>query len=207
MSVRRDQVAEQRQRPAHNPVVVLTEPEREEYEQKLDAYEVMLAEYRSRSEEYDAQLEAAHHDGLTGAWLRHGGRQLLEEELRRADRHGTPLSIAFTDVDGLKARNDQFGHAAGDQALITVARALLVGLRGYDHVIRWGGDEFLCVLPGLTQDEAVRRMEQVRGFLAAGDPRLSISVGIAERETGEGLDALVTAADRALYSARGRQLP
>ena len=206
MSVQPDEVAQQRLRHARQRSDGLTEPEREEYEEQLDAYQVKLEQYRSLLAEYDAQLDAAHHDGLTGTWLRHAGRQLLEEELRRAERQGTPLSVAFVDVDGLKARNDEFGHAAGDHALISVARALLVGLRGYDHVIRWGGDEFLCVLPGLTEEEAVRRMKQVRDFVAARGDGLSISVGVAERTAAEGLDGLVTLADQALYGARGRRL-
>ena len=184
----------------------LSEPEREDYELRLDAYEVQLAEFRNRLAEYASQLEVAHHDGLTGAWLRHAGRQLLEEELKRADRHGTPLSIGFVDVDGLKAINDRMGHAAGDHALITVARALIVGLRGYDHVIRWGGDEFLCVLPGVAAEEATRRLRQAQGFLAAGGQRLAISVGVAERAVGETVDQLVGRADHALYVSRGRRL-
>jgi diguanylate cyclase (GGDEF)-like protein len=213
-AVLRDEVAEHRVRRAsggHLPqqrdvdAAGLSEPDREDYELRLDAYEVQLAAYRERLEEFAAQLEAAHHDGLTGTWLRHAGRQLLEEEVQRAARLDTPLSIAFVDVDGLKARNDRLGHAAGDHALVTIARALIVGLRGYDHVVRWGGDEFLCVLPGLTEPEASRRLQQVRGFLAAGVHGLTISVGIAERHSGETIDALVGRADRALYVSRGRR--
>jgi diguanylate cyclase (GGDEF)-like protein len=110
------------------------------------------------------------------------------------------------DVDGLKRRNDELGHAAGDDALVAVARALITGLRGYDHVIRWGGDEFLCVLPGLTKGEAIHRIEQARQSLAAARAGLSISVGIAERDADERVESLVTRADRALYWSRGRDL-
>lgn len=184
----------------------LQEPEREQYELALDRYEVQLAEYRARLDEYAAQLEAAHHDGLTGTWLRHAGRRLLDEEMSRAARTGSPLTIAFVDVDGLKARNDQQGHAAGDRALVAVARALLTGLRGYDHVVRWGGDEFLCVLPGLTAREAERRMQQARRDLALAADALGISIGVAERRAGETTDELVARADRALYLSRGRTL-
>jgi diguanylate cyclase (GGDEF)-like protein len=211
-AVLRDEVAEHRVRraqarqvPAQRPEHELSEPEREDYELRLDAYEVQLADYRSRLEAYAAQLDAAHHDGLTGAWLRHAGRQLLEEELQRAERTGVPLCIAFVDVDGLKERNDRLGHAAGDHALITIARALIVGLRGYDHVVRWGGDEFLCLLPGLTAPEAARRLEQARGFLVAGGQQLSISIGIAELQRGETVEQLVGRADRALYAGRAHR--
>src|SRR5687767_10769558 len=96
-SLSRDELAEHRVRtgrpvPQQRPSApVLPEPEREDYELRLDAYEVQLAAYRARLDDYAAQLEAAHHDGLTGAWLRHAGRQLLEEELKRAARFDTPL--------------------------------------------------------------------------------------------------------------------
>ncbi|MDT7572319.1 MAG: diguanylate cyclase [Actinomycetota bacterium] len=204
----RDELAEHRVRRSYadRANAPLSEPDREEYELRLDAYEVQLAEYRARLADYASQLEVAHHDGLTGAWLRHAGRQLLEEELSRADRQETPLSIAFVDVDGLKTINDRLGHAAGDHALITVARALIVGLRGYDHVVRWGGDEFLCVLPGITEEEATRRLRQAQGFLSAGSHQLAISVGVAERRAGETLEQLVSRADHALYVSRGRRL-
>lgn len=205
----RDEVAEHRVRRALTKIqqresIDLSDPEREDYELRIDAYEVQLAEYRRRLEEYASQLEAAHHDGLTGTWLRQAGRQLLDEEIKRSDRLGTPLTIVFADVDGLKRRNDELGHAAGDEALVAVARALITGLRGYDHVIRWGGDEFLCVLPGLTHEEGVRRIDQARQLLTRGG--LSISVGVAERRAGEPVESLVTRADRALYDSRGRHL-
>lgn len=203
----RDEIAEHRGRwsqrsplPASRavPRSALSDPEREQYELQLDAYAVLLAEY-------EVQLAAANHDGLTGVWLRHAGQQLLEKEVQRAGRLDTPLSIAFVDVDGLKTLNDNHGHAAGDHALLTISRALAVGLRGYDHVVRWGGDEFLCVLPGVREGETVRRMQQVRSSLAAGERGLKISVGTAERRTGENADALVARADRELYLSRGQR--
>jgi diguanylate cyclase (GGDEF)-like protein len=183
----------------------LTVSEREAYELRLAAFEAEGAEYRKRLAAYAERLDAAYHDELTSAWLRQAGRALVDTELQRAQRLGTPLSVAFVDIDGLKRINDQLGHAAGDLALRTVASALLDGLRGYDHVIRWGGDEFLCVLPGLTHVQATRRLEEARAFLANGTPQLGISVGVAERLTGESLDTIVARADRALYEARSRR--
>jgi diguanylate cyclase (GGDEF)-like protein len=182
----------------------LSDLDREHYELRLDAYEVQVSEYRRRLHEVVNQLEAAHHDGLTGTWLRHAGRKLLEQELLRAGRTDTPLSIGFVDVDGLKALNDTAGHAAGDQALVAVARALLSGLRGYDHVIRWGGDEFLCVLPAVTHNEAVRRLEEARTSLLV-EQGIGISLGIVERHAGEGVEALVARADQALYVGRAQR--
>ncbi len=184
----------------------MSEPDREQYEQRIDAYEVELAAYRSRLQVAAVELSAAHHDGLTGAWLRQSGTRLLEQEVERAARTDSPLSIAFVDVDGLKALNDTGGHAAGDSALEAVGRALLGGLRGYDHVVRWGGDEFLCVLPAATRDQAVTRLLQARQALLQGPQRTSISLGVVERHAGEAADALVARADEALYRSRGRGL-
>ena len=207
-----DEVAELRKRralawvPQQRPVAPLSEPDREMYEMQLDAYAVRLEQQQARLDAYAEQLTAAHHDGLTGTWLRHAGQQLLAEELQRAARNGTPLSIAFVDVDGLKALNDRDGHAAGDRALVAVARALQDGLRSYDTVVRWGGDEFLCVLPGVREEEAVRRIGQAREVLARGPDAISISAGIEERRDGETVEALVGRADAALYESRGRHL-
>ncbi|GAC1440811.1 MAG: hypothetical protein NVSMB55_06830 [Mycobacteriales bacterium] len=205
----RDEVAEQRVRhgtPHQRQPGELSEPDREDYELRLDAYEEQLAVYRTRLENYASQLEAAHHDGLTGTWLRQAGRQLLDEELQRATRSGRPLTIAFVDVDGLKLRNDRLGHAAGDRALVLVARALIGGLRGYDHVVRWGGDEFLCILPDLSEQEAVGRVDEVRHQLAGRAERIAISTGLAQRRPDESAVDLVHRADQALYASRGLRL-
>lgn len=204
-----DEVGVQRgRRPPQIPAQrsALSEPEREQYEQRLDAYEVQAELYRARLREAAAQLEAAHHDGLTGTWLRQAGRRLLEQELQRAARTQTPLSIAFVDVDGLKQLNDSGGHAAGDAALVAVTRTLLGTLRGYDHVVRWGGDEFLCVLPSAVRGEAVSRLLDAREALLADPAHVSISLGVVERHAGESADQLVRRADDALYRSRGRRL-
>ena len=208
-----DEVAELRKRravgawvPQQRPTPLLSEDDRERYELQLDAYQVQLEQQQARLAAYADQLVVAHHDGLTGTWLRHAGQQLLAEELQRAARNDTPLCIAFVDVDGLKARNDRDGHAAGDHALVKVAHALQEGLRAYDTIVRWGGDEFLCVLPGLREEEAVRRIDQARAVLARGVESISISAGIEERRAGETVEALVARADATLYESRGRHL-
>ena len=207
-----EQVPQQRQLHAEARVamphqrhpVALSEPDREQYELRLDEYEVQLAAYRAQVAAYAVRLEAAHHDGLTGTWLRSPGYELLQKELQRADRTERPLSIAFVDVDGLKTLNDTVGHAAGDRALRVVALALVTGLRGYDHVIRWGGDEFLCVLPGAADAEAAYRLDQVHKLLASDPEAPTVSVGVVERRPGEPGEPLVCRADRALYEARSR---
>ena len=95
----------------------------------------------------------------------------LERELDRSRRANGRLVLAFVDVDRLKAANDTEGHAAGDQLLRDVVAALKGGLRSYDLVIRYGGDEFLCALPDTDVETARGRFDEVRKTLAARSPR------------------------------------
>jgi len=141
-------------------------------------------------------------DGLTGALRRDRGLVDLEREIDRVRRSDGRLVLAFVDVDGLKATNDAEGHAAGDQLLHDIAVALRAGLRSYDLVIRYGGDEFLCVLPGTDVEGARRRFDEVARNLTEKSPRASVSTGLAALQAGETPDQLIARADRALYSVR-----
>jgi diguanylate cyclase (GGDEF)-like protein len=141
-------------------------------------------------------------DSLTGALRRDRGAVDLQREIDRARRSDGSLILAFVDVEGLKAINDTHGHAAGDRALRAVATALLGGLRSYDVVVRYGGDEFLCGLPGTDLDAAQRRLDAVAETLADQNPGTSVSIGLAELASADTLDALTARADAALYAAR-----
>ena len=111
---------------------------------------------------------------------------------------------AYVDVDGLKAVNDKHGHHAGDQLLQDVSRGLRRHMRSYDLLMRLGGDEFLCVLPGVTVDEARRRLECLGAELCAAPGARSISVGLAELRDGDGPRELIERADQDLLSGRDR---
>jgi diguanylate cyclase (GGDEF)-like protein len=167
---------------------------------------------RARSDRRQAgrDREQAGLDGLTGALRRERGTFGLQHEIDRARRSGERLVVAFVDVDGLKQVNDGDGHAAGDQVLRAVAAALLGGLRSYDLVVRYGGDEFLCGLPGSDLEGARRRLDAVAGILADRNPSASVSMGLAELTDSDTLDLLIARADAALYAdrrdARGRAL-
>jgi diguanylate cyclase (GGDEF)-like protein len=139
---------------------------------------------------------------LTGALRRGRGLVDLRQEIDRARRSDGALILAFVDVDGLKAINDTHGHAAGDRTLRVVAAALVGGLRSYDLVVRHGGDEFLCGLPGTDLAGAQRRFDAVARTLAEQNPGTSVSIGLAELATQDTLEALVARADAALYAAR-----
>lgn len=145
------------------------------------------------------EREAASQDVLTGAYLRGVGLGQFEQELARAHRTDQLLTVAFLDVDGLKAVNDSQGHPAGDQLLRRVVAALRDHLRPYDLVVRYGGDEFVCVMSGIAQDEAEERFAQVNADLGETG---SVTVGVVTAEKGEDSAALIRRADAALYARR-----
>ena len=125
----------------------------------------------------------------------------LDREVARSHRTGEPLVIAFVDVDGLKAINDTAGHAAGDAVLRAASDTIRNHLRPYDVVVRFGGDEFLCGLPDISEAQASQRFDLIHSQLAA-DHQASLTVGFACLEQGETLDGLVARADAAMYARR-----
>jgi diguanylate cyclase (GGDEF)-like protein len=151
-------------------------------------------------------------DGLTGAYNRRHVTEVLEAELARAGRSGEPVGLLLLDLDHFKRVNDHHGHGGGDEVLRETTRRISAAVRGYDTVGRWGGEEFIVIVPGLVDDEALRAAaEGVRRAIrqapfALGDELIMVtaSVGAAHAADGEGADDLVSAADRALYSAKRR---
>ncbi|MEO6495950.1 MAG: GGDEF domain-containing protein [Solirubrobacteraceae bacterium] len=148
------------------------------------------------------ELERAHTDDLTGAYRRGAGENALQVEVDRAKRSGDGLILAFVDVDGLKATNDELGHTAGDARLRDVVSAMRSKLRSYEPIVRYGGDEFLCSLTGVGLPAAAARFEEINAVLGSSD-RPSLSVGFAELREGESLNDLIRRADEALIGARG----
>ena len=141
-------------------------------------------------------------DELTGALRRGAGLAALQREMDRSRRvPGKGLVVIFIDVDGLKAVNDRDGHAAGDERLRETVAALRERLRSYDLVVRYGGDEFLCVLTDSSAIDAERTAASLRDQVTRRTGG-GISVGIAELTAGDSVDALVERADAALYAGR-----
>jgi diguanylate cyclase (GGDEF)-like protein len=144
-------------------------------------------------------------DVLTGIPNRRAAEQALAKAMAGADRASTPLSIALFDVDHFKRVNDEHGHGAGDEVLRLLAGTLERTKRLTDTVARWGGEEFLAVLPvplagAVTFCERVRREVSELRCPAVG--RVTISAGAVERKPGESAEHLLARADQKLYAAK-----
>ena len=146
---------------------------------------------------------AAAVDDLTGALRRGAGLQAMTREIARFHRFGGKgVAAIFIDVDGLKRINDTEGHAAGDALLADVVGAIRERLRAYDLVIRWGGDEFVCVLPDATRAEAERTVADIEQHVRDRTSGRTVSTGLAALEPDDDADSLVGRADDALYARR-----
>ena len=153
----------------------------------------------------------ATHDPLTGLWNRAAIFDLLRREMARAEREGSPLSIIMADVDHFKRVNDAYGHLVGDVVLRAVAHRIRASRRPYDEVGRYGGEEFLLILPQCDAREAARVAERVRSCVEKkpvdtleGKLFVTASFGVATRGTVKEADmeTFLHAADAALYRAK-----
>ncbi len=147
-------------------------------------------------------------DDLTGLANRRHGAHELERSVALATRHGHLLALARVDVDHFKQINDTYGHQTGDRVLAEVARRLAAAVRGGDELARWGGDEFVALLPDTDREGALRAAERLRAAVAAtplpvngGEVAVTISVGWAHW-AGDTPDDLLARADRSLYQAK-----
>ena len=155
-------------------------------------------------------MEMATRDHLTGLLNRREGLRQAGEERTRAHRTGNPLFAMMIDIDRFKRINDAHGHAAGDAVLREVARRMQAGVREYDVLCRYGGEEFLFLTPESGMPQAISVAERLRGFVAEdpvrreeGEPlSVTVSIGVAELAAGETLDSLISRADAALYAAK-----
>ena len=171
---------------------------------------------RKRAEEEKNQLiRTLNHlssaDSLTGLLNRRALTETLHHEVDRSQRYGNGLSLMLCDIDGLKLINDSYGHTAGDWAIQAVAASLMRSLRKTDIVGRYGGDEFMVILPETSLDGAQTIAEKIRAAIREirmdypGSERigLSLSIGIADRcAAADDVDTLVRLADTALYSSK-----
>ena len=156
----------------------------------------------------DRMALLASNDSLTGLPNRRSAEEHLEREIVRASRYGRPLSLVWFDLDRFKSVNDDLGHDVGDHVLTSVGEAIRSGLREHDLLVRWGGEEFVIVLPEQDRRRAVRTAERLRERLAAHDMRLpdgrsvTASFGVAQHLPDEAPRDLLRRADMAMYEAK-----
>lgn len=164
----------------------------------------------SLKDELEQLRELVQTDQMTGALNRRGLNEVFAREAARADRHAHPLSLALLDLDDFKAINDTYGHAFGDRALIHLASTAREVLRPSDVIARFGGEEFVILLPDADTEEAIlviRRLQNslVKHFLITDDEQLlpfTFSAGVASRSFSENQNSLISRADNALYQAK-----
>ncbi len=169
-----------------------------------------FATLRVRLQRVEATAEAmrqlANTDALTGLANRRRAEETLQREVRRAQRYQRPLAVLMLDLDGFKELNDRLGHPAGDEALIALAERLRRMLRASDTVARWGGEEFVVIVPETELDAAAGLAEVVRGYVRdrplMGDETVTASIGVSALRPGDRFNSLIERADAALYRAK-----
>jgi diguanylate cyclase (GGDEF)-like protein len=167
---------------------------------------------RRQTTEMPDDVKALQHlaetDPLTGLANRRGGEKHIAGEISRAKREKRALSCILIDIDRFKSVNDTFGHQAGDQVLRDISALLRRTVRAYDIVVRWGGEEFVLVLPGVQLCGARLLADRLRVAVEALDTHgvggMTISAGVAEFDGDFDLSPTLRAADDRLYQAKAQ---
>jgi diguanylate cyclase (GGDEF)-like protein/PAS domain S-box-containing protein len=151
--------------------------------------------------------QAALRDPLTGLWNRRHMMQQLEQALAGKRAQDTDFCLVLLDVDHFKQVNDGYGHLIGDQVLVALARLLASRLRESDTLCRWGGEEFMLLLPGTQLDNALQLADSLRLTVAGVEgggalPAITVSQGVVQYLPGESMNSLVSRVDGALYQAK-----
>jgi diguanylate cyclase (GGDEF)-like protein len=162
-------------------------------------------------EAYRRIEELAELDELTGSLNRRSIMRMLEEEIARSHRLNVPCTVALIDLDFFKRINDLYGHPTGDEVLRTFAITAFANIRSVDRFGRYGGEEFLLILPDTDEASAVQMLDRLRSILAELDwsafssgMRVTISAGVAMLRANEISDTLLARADGALYASKAR---
>ena len=188
----------------------------EQYDKQLRRLEKLARisdRYQNSLRELSEALRtSALQDPLTGLDNRRALMERLREESERATRKGLPYGLAILDVDRFKTINDRFGHDAGDKALCAISAAIRHSLRDYDVCGRWGGEEFLVLLPDTSAEFAAQVTERIRAHIEqltidlpnGESPRLTASFGLTQYRPGESFSDTVNRADARLLEAKAQ---
>lgn len=145
-------------------------------------------------------------DALTGLYNRRKFSELYNSSLLTMEQRGNEMSLMILDIDYFKKINDTFGHTIGDQVLIQISHALLRNLRNIDIVCRWGGEEFVVLLPAVDLNHALFLAEKLRSSIEALEidavGSVTSSFGVTSVNIQENLDTVIQRADMALYEAK-----
>ncbi|MGM0379872.1 MAG: diguanylate cyclase [Bacillota bacterium] len=165
-----------------------------------------LVRYQEIKEENREIIEKSAKDNFTGIYNKSYFDLKVYEEMQKADRENTNLSMIYFDLDNFKNINDKFGHARGDQVLLKTTEKVKKCLRGYDVFTRWGGDEFAILLPNTNHKNAIivakKIKEEINNIILEEGYSLSASLGIAQRKRLEFFESWFRRADNALYKAK-----
>jgi diguanylate cyclase (GGDEF)-like protein len=163
---------------------------------------------------YQKMQRIAWTDSLTSVYNRHFFNEMLPREMERASRYGNQLSVLLLDIDGFKKYNDTFGHLKGDIVLKTIARIFSLQLRKSDTIARFGGDEFVVILPETNRHRAIAIANRIQSAVAAqsfNNVALSVSIGVASFRPGLTPEQLLDEADQDMYrrknSSRQKKQP
>ncbi|MES2089965.1 MAG: GGDEF domain-containing protein [Pseudomonadota bacterium] len=177
---------------------------------QISSWRNRLAQQRSELKEALAKVqELASRDALTGLYNRRYMQDKLDNCVQRFDRYGERFTVTLIDLDHFKRVNDQHGHRVGDEVLVSFATAAGIVLRDTDTIARWGGEEFLVLMPNTSEHKALAAMERLRGALtkcvtSATEPSLKVtfSAGVALHDSITPLTQTIERADKALYQAK-----
>jgi diguanylate cyclase (GGDEF)-like protein len=168
-----------------------------------DRYQLMLRDLNQ------ALKEASATDELTGIGNRRMLTERLKSEVARAERTERPFTVAIADIDHFKTINDAHGHEAGDKVLIEIANVIKSAIREYDCCGRWGGEEFLIIMPEIAVTEGAVIIERLRHAIGAVDVHLdersvelTASFGVTQYHPGDSISNIIHRADSALYAAK-----
>jgi len=172
-------------------------------------YVIIFTDITAVEREKKLLEKMAYHDPLTNAYNRQMFGKVLQKELENKKRHGDALSIIMLDIDFFKAVNDIHGHAIGDKVLITLTKLITENLRTNDFFARWGGEEFMILLPRTNKKRAYAKAERLRQLIEQYSddtlPKITVSFGVTEILDTDKERSCFQRADEALYGAKTKR--
>jgi len=170
-------------------------------------YEYQLSKYIQELQVINAELEKmATTDILTGAYNRRKFEDDLDMIIHKKEKHDMQFSLIFIDIDHFKCVNDLFGHRTGDLVLQRISKLLLENIRTTDRLFRWGGEEFIIILPEASLENAKIVAEKIRNIIQNEnfgiEKKITISMGVGESLEGENADQIIARIDKRLYQAK-----